>query len=166
MERPADTGLPPRAWRAVTQPEQLLYPYSASSTSLTQAVDVYAYDANPAEVVYDTPTSEVEDTITLFIPGADTNNLYAIYRTQGNSQTPYYRFVAGAGGTPFNVYYAGGTTVVTDALSATPTGAPFYADVYTPPNRNIGPGLRIQLFGTTPTARPYVGPEQSALPSP
>jgi hypothetical protein len=166
----------PRSFRAVTQPERLWYPQS-----LTQAVDVYAYDANPGEIatsltytpgVGDASPNEVINTITLFVPGASTANLYQIYRTQGNSQTPYYRFVspsvAGNWVSPANLTYydANGVTVVTDAGSNTTTGATFYADTYTPPNRPDVTGLRIQLFGTTPTAREYVGSEYSLVPSP
>jgi len=172
----ASAGLPgARSFRAVTQPERIWYPQS-----LTQSVDVYAYDANPSEIptslswtptVGDANPAEVVDTITLFIPNATTANLYQIYRTQGNSLTPYYRFVSPttAGNWAGMIYSPAGVTVVTDgpngAIGST-VGAHFYADNYTPPNRSDMPGLRIQLFGTTPTARAYVGPEFSLTPSP
>jgi hypothetical protein len=174
----AQANIPaPRSFRAVSQPERIWYPQS-----LTQSVDVYAYDANPSEIptsvswtptVGDAAPNEVVDTITLFIPHATTANLYQIYRTQGNSLTPYYRFVAPT--TPGNftnlTYEPAGVTVVTDAPSANASvgsnvGATFWADNYTPAGRSDMPGLRIQLYGTTPTARPYVGPEFSTIPSP
>lgn len=154
----------PRAYRAVTQPEQLWYPQD-----VTVGVNVYAYDANPSEIMSDTQTSEVVDTITLFIPNASTANLYQIYRTQGNSMTPYYRFVSGvasAGGGFVTGFDAQGVSVVADVNTASSVGNTFYADNYSPPGRSSS-GLRIQLFGTTPTARAYVGPEFSATnPSP
>ncbi|HTB21296.1 MAG TPA: hypothetical protein VK914_01170 [bacterium] len=170
-------GLPgPRSFRAVSQPERLWYP-----TGSLAAVDVYGYDANPAEIsttgatpgviTYangDASPNEVIDTITLFVPHANTSNLYEIFRTQGNSQTPYYRFVsgvAGSGGATFQTYNGG--TVITDAGSATTTGATFYADDFTPAGRTGTAGLRIQLFGTTPTAREYNGgTPYSLVPSP
>jgi type II secretory pathway pseudopilin PulG len=166
-----------RAFRAVSQPERLWYPQS-----LTQAVNVYAYDANPSEIatsvtwtptVGDASPKEIVDTITLFVPHANTSNLYQIFRTQGNSLTPYYRFVSPtvAGNFSALTYYPSGVTVVTDAPAAnanagSTVGATFWADNYTPTGRTDVPGLRIRLFGTTPTARAYAGPEYSLTPSP
>ncbi|MGH7441522.1 MAG: type IV pilus modification PilV family protein [bacterium] len=176
FEDPTQTGLPgPRAYRAVTQPENLWY----SPTDLTEAVNVYAYDANPNEIATSTGVSdtvagtdaypgEVVNTITLFVPGATLANLYQIYRTQGNSQTPYYRFVSGvaAAGGGFQYYPSSGTpTVITDSPDGNQDDATFWADDYQPPYRAVT-GLRIQLYGTTATARPFVGSEYSLTPSP
>ena len=172
----ATAGLPgPRSFRAVSQPDRIWYPQS-----LTQAVNVYAYDASPSEIptsvswtptVGDAASNELMDTITLFVPHANTSNLYEVFRTQGNSLTPYYRFVSGVAGSGaagvFNTFYsATGVTIVTDGPTSGTAGATFYADNYTPSGRSDVPGLRIQLFGTTPTARPYAGPEYSLTPSP
>jgi len=168
----------PRSYRAVSQPDRLWYPQGSNV-----AVNVYAYDANPSEIptsVSSTPgvwtagdasTNEVLDTITLFVPHATTANLYEVFRTQGNSQIPYYRFVSGVAGSGaaghFNTFYPSGVTVVTDASSQSGAGATFWADNYTPAGRTDSPGLRIQLFGTTPTAREYTGGSPfSLVPSP
>jgi len=161
-------GLGARSYRVVSQPEGLYYP-----TGVTVGVNVYAYDANPSEIPNslcitctaintDADPREVVNA-TLFIPGATVSNLYQVIRTQGNSQTPYYRFISGTGGAPFLPY--NGNTVITDASSATTLGATFYADNFTPSNRSVS-GLRIQLLGITPTARPYFGPEFSLTKSP
>jgi hypothetical protein len=123
--------------------------------------------------VGDASPNEIVDTITLFVPHATTANLYQVFRTQGNSLTPYYRFVSPTVAGNFGplTYYPSGVTVVTDAPAAnanagSTVGATFWADNYTPAGRNVGQGLRIRLFGTTPTARPYDGPEFSLTPSP
>ena len=161
--------VPARAYRAVAQPEQLWYDQYIPAQANNQAVNVYAYDAQPSEIVNDTPTTEVVDTVTLYIPNvsgvpgtaAAPYILSEIDRIQGNSKTPYYRFLNGACGscTPFytfspNTY----TTVVTDSPNGTTYTATFWADNYSPPGRDNS-GVRIQLFGTTPTARTFNGSE-------
>jgi hypothetical protein len=159
---------PSMSYRAVTQPENLWYEQDQPVTTANEvnpAVNVYAYDANPSEITSDTPTSNVIDVITLFMPGANTSNLYEVDRIQGNSQTPYYRFISGSAQNPstplggFYTYYPNTyTTVVTDSPTGTTYTATFWADNYTAPGRNL-PGLRIQLYGTTPTAWTYYGSE-------
>jgi hypothetical protein len=128
-------------------------------------VNVYAYDANPSELVNDTPTTELVDTITLFVPGADTSNLKEIDRIQGNSLTPYYRWISSTA-MGFGTYTNGTYTAITEN-GANPVNmtytATFWADKYTPPGRGVT-GLRIMLFGTTPSARAYTGPGQHPLP--
>jgi len=159
-------GLPGRAWRAVTQPERLWYNITVTAQSQYPGVNVYAYDATPSEMANDTPTTELVDTITLFVPGADTSNLHEIDRIQGNSQTPYYRWITTTANGGFSSYTNGTYTAVTEN-GANPTNvtytATFWADKYTPPGRGVT-GLRIILYGTTPTARSYAGAGQHPLP--
>ncbi len=151
----------PRSFRAVAQPERLWYP-----NGVTVGVDVYAWDANANEISCDSCSNEVINTITLFIPGATPANLAAVYRTQGNSQTPYYRFVTGTTAMGFGGFVVPGTNELSDNASA--AAATFWADYITPTANGITrtAGLRIQLFGTTPTARTYFGPIYSMVPSP
>jgi Tfp pilus assembly protein PilV len=153
-----------RSYRAVTQPEQLWY---NSATSVSPAVRVYAYDSNPSELTNGAGTNgdanplNLIDTITVFVPNATLANLAQMERVQGNSQTYYKRFILNATAGGFNTYTNGTYTAISDAPSGIAPAAgncTYLADIYSPPGRGTLTGLRIRMFGVTPTARVYNGP--------
>ena len=154
VERPA-AGKTARAWRAVTHPERLYYK-TGNAVHGIPAIDVYAYDANPpADPITAADQNDLIDNITLFIPGATLDNLQQVESVQGNSIVAYYRNIDNAG-TWFDVGSPPNRQIYDGPLALT-TSSTFIADEYAPPGRGVGTGLRIRLFGTTPTARAFTG---------
>jgi prepilin-type N-terminal cleavage/methylation domain-containing protein len=149
-----------RAWRAVTHAERLAYSRNgASGITNTVALRVYAYDMNTlADPITPSAEDDLVDTITLFVPGANTGNVGSVSRMRGNSRYSYYWISQTA--STFG-------SIVTGALNTTGTtnfdgtgslaASVWVADNYTPPGRSATPGLRIRLYGTTPTARVFHG---------
>lgn len=143
-------GLPDRAWRAVSHPERLSYDTTVAGQA-DQAVNVYAYDMNPpADPIAAADEDDIIDSVTVFIPGAGLANLKGVERVQGNSRSPYYRFVSDSG----NWLSSGGGALRHDGLAAADSS--WVADEFTPAGRSSG--LRLRLKGVTPTARAYNGP--------
>lgn len=136
-----------RAFRAVTHPERLYYSTTIAGHG-DPAVNVYAFDALPPATDYSDPI----DVITLFVPGADLGNLKQVEWVEGNSINAYYRNIENASN------WNNSGTEIYDGPTSLSTASNFVADEYTPAGRSIGQGLRIRLYGVTPTARAYNGP--------
>jgi hypothetical protein len=143
-------GLPDRAWRAVSHPERLGYSTTVSGQQ-DQAIRVYAYDmAPPPDPISVANEDDIIDLVTVFIPGATLDNLKQVERIQGNSRQPYYKHVRDSG----SWLSSGGGSLLHDGLG--PAGSTWVADELSVPGRSSG--LRIRLYGVTPTARAYYGP--------
>lgn len=143
-------GKPDRAWRAVSHFERLSYDTSVTAQA-DPAFNVYAYDmAPPADPISAADEDDIIDQVTLFVPGATLANLKRVERVQGHSRAPYYRHVRDSG----SWLSSDGGTKLHDGLAA--AGSTWVAEEYSPPGRSSG--LRIRLYGVTPTARAYNGP--------
>ena len=139
-----------RAWRVVTHPERLAYSnLTGTGVPTVAALRVYAYDMNPpADPITVADEDDIINNVTLFIPNGRLSNLQSVARIRGNSRYSYNWISQ----TATSWVMPNGT--ISDSVS--PTTATWVADEYTPPgSRSMG--LRIQLFGVTPTARPYGG---------
>jgi type II secretory pathway pseudopilin PulG len=136
-------GHPPYGLRAVTHPEKIHF----NSTSENPAVRVYGFNTNPSLIPAQVSENDTIDVVTLFIPGASVENLNQVERLQGNSFTPYYwhRFNDSSWNRTGDIIHD----------NWNPANSNWTADNYTTPDGRVG--LRILLFGVTPTARPYAG---------
>jgi hypothetical protein len=107
----------------------------------------------PADPISVANEDDIIDQVTLFIPGATLDNLKQVERVQGNSRQPYYKHVRDSG----SWLNSSGGSVLHDGLG--PDDSTWVADEFSAPGRPSG--LRIRLYGVTPTARAYSGPAYS-----
>ena len=111
---------------------------------------VYAWDMNPpADPISAANEDDLIDTVTLFIPGANIGHLQGIDRMRGNSRYSY-KWITNTASTWNN----NGVQVFDGANTFTSS---FVADLWSPGGGRADSGLRIRLYGVTPTARAYAG---------